>query len=326
MPVLCLPDAAIKWPNLALLLIFAFSSGVWHTSLSGIWGNLAAYAASLFTLASLLFVVWAMLPAAVAKWKHLHWALLTSAIGCGASWFFVCQQGNGAMVCNGLSFMTTVCGWGWMEYVFYALYFISFVLQLFYFWLTQPDGTGGSLLELGQRRGGSSSSARARRQSVPVEEAWSSGSESEGSSEDDEAKVGLNSAASGRSSGRGKSAGGAGASSASEEEPTYARVQTRSRRPAGLAAMSSIAVPSLDDSVDSHRTRAAPRGDLNPMADVMQDIQEQGGMKLDDGTEFEPPHPEGDSPVHTHVHLPHGSKEQEDLEEKIKLTLGKKDD
>ncbi|GAA5826418.1 hypothetical protein JCM11251_002357 [Rhodosporidiobolus azoricus] len=99
-----------------------------------------------------------------------------------------------------------------------------------------------------------------------------------------------------------------------------------------FAITSAYPVPHLSPSQQEtaaghHKSRVVPTGNLDPSADFSSEDANASSDAFAGGSHVEgKPHAEGDSEMHTHMHLPHGSKDQEELEEQIKLTLGRKDD
>ncbi|GAA6042880.1 hypothetical protein JCM8097_007208 [Rhodosporidiobolus ruineniae] len=348
-----LPDIWVKIADLVLLTIFAISYGstVWHTSIVGIFGNASAWFAAVFTLAALVLSVLAL----YVGFLWMKKALWGCALGCAVTWGLVCYNGNAAMVCTGFSWLEekAVCSKNYLNYLFIGLYVVSAILQVLFTFTLDESGKGhsfkGEARSLGHgtsvSTGGGVRGRRAERARRAAGAAWSSGS----GGSDEEEGVGMVKAGNGGRSGSGKKSGTGRKKavlahqdegsewSASDSEQGYAAggggrydaVKKSEQHDGGLDELSSVPVPDFDQAAAAASYLAQQGGTHHARAPLATDsgfdqANHEGGSDWSGGSEQEQTHAEGESPSHTSFHIHHGNKEQEEMEERIKLTLGGK--
>ncbi|GAA5915398.1 hypothetical protein JCM6882_001412 [Rhodosporidiobolus microsporus] len=338
----------VKIANLLLLLLFLLAFGsttILNLSITTIIGSPIQSISALCVVLAFIGTLWSMLP--VPKFAFVKQMLMGTTLGCVLTWLWMWWTNSLADVCSGVN-LGDFCSGQYMHWVVVFLYAASAILQAaFVFTCLDADGSahGFSANSLSHTKGSeihTGSTRSGNRGRGGVRAAWSA------SSDEERAERGALTGRSGRREGDGDSGsewdsgtGGSGSSGEEEHEEqgsgrAYDPPPPSSSEQRRTGATSAYPTPHLSPAqaaaaAASHKGRCVPTGNIDPSADFSSDDKADtaAGESTTDfsgGSHVEgKPHAEGDSEMHTHMHLSHGSKEQEELEERIKLTLGGKD-
>ncbi|GAA6003093.1 hypothetical protein JCM10207_001984 [Rhodosporidiobolus poonsookiae] len=314
---MCMATIVIKWLNVVLLAITALlldlhlltlrSSATppyrsYNIRVSQAWTSFSFWSlwvSAILTSLAVIVTLWSMFTHPPAWWRWVLWGF---AVGNTLSFLLHWWQGDLNIYCSAVSWISWVCvADGWRVWIVRIFIILSLALQAICAFLATTNSSSPGHIGIYELGVGGREHKRARG-ARRDEEAWGSGSgSSEASSSGDEA-VRL----------RGK----------------------RSRK----HTQSDVPTPHFHaEAASHHHPRCVPTGNIPasaeyksdspaPTADTHMDTSAEGGDGTTaSGSHFDQAHEEGDSPVHTQFHLAHeGGQEAEDLEEKIKLTLGGK--
>ncbi|GAA6054528.1 hypothetical protein NBRC10513_006071 [Rhodotorula toruloides] len=297
----------IKIAGTVLLVVV---TSVFSPSLSGFsTSNLASSASGLLAtvaaVAGLISVGMSYAPSIMAK-SWYKWENLGIVAACGVFWAWQMIGAGFASTCTGNAWSSLFCN-GAGKIAFYIILVAAVLIQ-------------PAILVVGRNGGGSSpppdnsyslsrSASSGHRRARADSNEWSDFSNRSDSDESDAEKGMLHP---GNGEGMSKSVGMSGRS---DEGPHSSNI------------------PHLPEG--GHKPRVVPTGNIDPSA-FSGESESTGHTRTSSSSttasepvdiphaeELQPSHREGDSPHHTFMHVPHGTKEQEEEEERLKQMMAK---